>query len=97
MRQTHEYTSSNYTRDTGFPLVWIITYFFKRSAAKSYETKEEPDKYHQRNIGQGRKIIGRAAGPEAFTGKSSTSNVKGRRPREEIVPMEQKDGEGADS
>jgi len=91
MRQTHEYTSSNYKRDTGFPLVWIITYLFKRSAAKTHETKEEPDKYHQRNIGQGRKIIGRVAGPEAHTGKSS-NRVQGRG-CEQKVPVERKDGE----
>lgn len=76
MKQTHEYTSDHYRRDNGFPLAWIITYFFRRGA-KIDETKEEPEKYHQRHIGQGRKIIGRVAGPEAYTG-SSAKHLKGR-------------------
>lgn len=87
MRQTHEYSSTHYTRDTGFPLVWIFTYFFKRGA-KSIDKEVEASKYDQGQIGGGRKIIGRAAGQDAYVGKSA---ARFKEARSQIVPTELKD------
>lgn len=69
MRQTHKYTSSHYTDDTGFPLVWIITRFFQKRAKVAIE--QEAEEYHQRSRCRGGKIIGRVAGPEAYVGQSA--------------------------
>lgn len=70
MRQTHNYTASQYTHATASPLAWIVHLFTKR---KSAGIAEEAEEYYQRkNAGQRKKIIGRVAGPEAFTGASAT-------------------------
>src|SRR5690242_17770487 len=89
MRQTRGYTASQYAHDSGFPLVWIIRLFTRR-ARKGIE--EEAEEYHQRKMdGQQRKIIGRVAGPEAFTGKSAVRIQQ--QSCDKVVSTEQKHGD----
>ena len=69
MRQTHNYKASQYANENASPLAWIIHLFTKR---KSAHIAEEAEEYHRRNdIGRRKRIVGRVAGPEAFTGNAA--------------------------
>lgn len=69
MRQTREYSASQYVRDHGFPLAWIFRLFTTKS---SLGAAEEAKEHHQQALaGRKGKIIGRAAGREAYTGESA--------------------------
>lgn len=59
MRQTHTYTSENYRRDNGFPLVWMCTCCIK-SEVKGAEV-EAQEHFQQRSEARQGKVIGRPA------------------------------------
>ncbi|KAK5943523.1 hypothetical protein PMZ80_004531 [Knufia obscura] len=60
MRQSQTYTSSDYTRDTGFPLVWLVTCLFTRRAKKSAQDEVEENAERERKARAG-KIVGKPA------------------------------------
>lgn len=74
MKQTHNYTGSHYVSDNGFPLTWIFKIFTKRATSRIADEAEEHHERH-RTVRSG-KIIGRVAGPEAYTGKSASIRTK---------------------
>lgn len=94
MRPTHEYSATQYTRDNGFPLTWIIRLFTKRATSRIDDEAEE-NHHRQRSQRKG-KIIGKAAGAEAYTGRSAALRGKERGSgRGEVGQLEEvKSGEG---
>lgn len=67
MRETHQYSATNYVNENGFPLTWIIRLFTRRAASG---IEEEAEECLQRNL-KVKKIIGRPGGSEAWTGNTS--------------------------
>ena len=86
MRETHDYSASQYVRDNGFPLTWIVRLFTKRATSRIHEEAEE--NHHRHHSGRAGKIIGRVAGPEAYTGKSAMRFTES--PRDRSVEGRQK-------
>ena len=69
MRQSHNYSASQYVRDGGFPLTWMCRYFCTSHAIS--DMQDEAEENHERSKIQLGTIIGRPAGHEAYTGRSA--------------------------
>lgn len=70
MRESNQYTGSQYARENGIGLAWIFSKLFTRGMKSSISS--EADAYHQRNDDARKgKIIGRPAGRDAYHGKSA--------------------------
>jgi hypothetical protein len=65
MRQTHQYSASQYVGDNGFPLTWICRCCLSSGAQSTM--REDIEENHQRSKTQPGKIVGRPAGhPQAY-------------------------------
>jgi hypothetical protein len=69
MRQTHNYSASQYVRDTGFPLTWMCRCCITSHAES--DMQKEAEEYHLRNKTPSGTVIGRPAGYEAYRGRST--------------------------
>jgi hypothetical protein len=79
MKQTHTYTSEQYRRDTGFPLVWMCTCCISRSTSAPEEEAEEH--FQQRNDARAGKIIGKPY-------KSPGTSMKPMKPQQQHDAVE---------
>lgn len=75
MRQTHEYTSSQYNADNGFPLTWLFKRHLKKKIRSGIQGEAE-ENHRKHEAARSGKIIGRVAGPEAYIGKSANLRTK---------------------
>lgn len=101
MRESHKYPSSNYVRDHGFVSSWIFRKLFLKGAQDTITAEaseySERNSYHQKNIGGGKKIIGKPAGKEVRKGQTG-SKYGGQSQRDDSkvggqVMVEEKHGE----
>lgn len=70
MKQTHNYTSSQYVNEGGFPLSWMCRCCCGADQAKS-GMREEADEYHVRNKTPAGTVIGRPVALGAYRGQSA--------------------------
>ena len=70
MKQTYNYSASQYVSDNGFPLSWMCRCCLGTNHATS-GIREEAEEHHERSKSRPGTIIGRPAGREAYHGRSA--------------------------